>query len=295
MSVFSNQLSISPERPVDPGTLSILDLIDKLLRNAKIPYMLVGATARDLLLYHVFGHAVTRATYDLDFAVLVDSWEQFAVVKQLFLTIPGFTDKGRSAQRLYYQPTGASFETIIDIIPFGKLETADRTIAWPPDADVVMNVAAFSDAFKSSVNVQVRSDLFIPVASLPGLTVLKLFAWLDRHEERDVQDIRRLMETYTDAGNVDRLYNEEGDELERVNFDTILAGSYLLGKDAQRITDESVRTRLSVALSVKELNALILQLARTMSVLDDRSELAEALLNGFLGGMGIIDPPRDPT
>lgn len=295
MSVFSNQLSISPERPVDPGTLSILDLIDKLLRNAKIPYMLVGATARDLLLYHVFGHAVTRATYDLDFAVLVDSWEQFAVVKQLFLTIPGFTDKGRSAQRLYYQPTGASFETIIDIIPFGKLETADRTIAWPPDADVVMNVAAFSDAFKSSVNVQVRSDLFIPVASLPGLTVLKLFAWLDRHEERDVQDIRRLMETYTDAGNVDRLYNEEGDELERVNFDTILAGSYLLGKDAQRITDESVRTRLSVALSVKELNALILQLARTMSVLDDRSELAEALLNGFLRGMGIIDPPRDPT
>ena len=295
MSVFSNQLSISPERPVDPVTLSILDLIDKLLRNAKIPYMLVGATARDLLLYHVFGHAVTRATYDLDFAVLVDSWEQFAVVKQLFLTIPGFTDKGRSAQRLYYQPTGASFETSIDIIPFGKLETADRTIAWPPDADVVMNVAAFSDAFKSSVNVQVRSDLFIPVASLPGLTVLKLFAWLDRHEERDVQDISRLMETYTDAGNVDRLYNEEGDELERVNFDTILAGSYLLGKDAQRITDESVRTRLSVALSVKELNALILQLARTMSVLDDRSELAEALLNGFLRGMGIIDPPRDPT
>ena len=144
MSVFSNQLFISPERPVDPYTLSILELIDQLLRDAKIRYMLVGATARDLLLYHVFGHAVTRATYDLDFAILVDSWEQFAIVKQLFLDIPGFTDKGRNAQRLYYQPTGASFETIIDIIPFGKLETAERTIAWPPDADVVMNVAAFA-------------------------------------------------------------------------------------------------------------------------------------------------------
>jgi predicted nucleotidyltransferase len=295
MSVFSNQLSISPERPVDPVTLSILDLIDKLLRNAKIPYMLVGATARDLLLYHVFGHVVTRATYDLDFAVLVDSWEQFAIVKQLFLTIPGFTDKGRIAQRLYYQPTGASFETIIDMIPFGKLETADRTIAWPPDADVVMNVAAFSDVFESSVNVQVHPDLFLPVASLSGLTVLKLFAWLDRHEERDVQDIRRLMETYTDAGNVERLYDEEGGELERVNFDTTLAGSYLLGKDAQRITDESVRTRLSAALSGKELNALVVQLARTISALDDRTEPAKALLNGFFRGMGIIDPPRDPT
>jgi len=270
-----------------------LDLIDKLLRNAKIPYMLVGATARDLLLYHVFGHAVTRATYDLDFAVLVDSWEQFAIVKGLFLDIPGFTDRGRSAQRLHYQPTGASFETIIDIIPFGKLETADRTIAWPPDADVVMNVAAFSDVFESSLSVQVRPDLSIPVASLPGLIVLKLFAWLDRHDERDVQDIRRLMETYTDAGNVDRLYEEEGDELARMNFDTSVAGSYLLGKDARRITDESVRTRLSVALFGKQLNALIMHLARTMSVLEDRTESAEALIDGFFRGMGLVDQPRD--
>ena len=124
MSVFSSQLFISPERPVDPLTLSILELIDRFLRDAKVRYMLVGATARDLLLYHVFGHAVTRATYDLDFAILVDSWEQFATVKQLFLDIPGFTDKGRNAQRLHYQPTGALFETIVDIIPFGKLETA---------------------------------------------------------------------------------------------------------------------------------------------------------------------------
>src|SRR5882762_11545 len=111
MSDFSNQLFISPERPVDPFTISILQLIDRLLRDEKIRYMLVGATARDLLLYHVFGHAVTRATYDLDFAILVDSWEQFAIVKQMFLDIPGFTDKGRNAQRMHYQPDGAAFET----------------------------------------------------------------------------------------------------------------------------------------------------------------------------------------
>jgi predicted nucleotidyltransferase len=131
-----------PPPASDPFTLSILELIDRLLRDVKVRYMLVGATARDLLLYHVFGHAVTRATYDLDFAILVDSWEQFAIVKQMFLDIPGFIDKGRNAQRLYYQPFGALFETIIYIIPFGKLETAERTIAWPPDADVVMRALA---------------------------------------------------------------------------------------------------------------------------------------------------------
>ena len=51
--------------------------------------MLVGATARDLLLFHVYGHAVIRATYDLDFAILVDSWEQFGSVKQLLVGTPG--------------------------------------------------------------------------------------------------------------------------------------------------------------------------------------------------------------
>ena len=94
-----------------------------------------------------------------------------------------------------------------------------------------------SDVFENSLRVQV-----------PGLIVLKLFAWLDRHEGRDVQDIRRLIETYTDAGNVNRLYEEEADELERVGFDTILAGAFLLGKDAQLITDENVRSRLSTSL-----------------------------------------------
>jgi hypothetical protein len=56
--------------------------------------------------------------------------------------------------------------------------------------------------------------------------------------------------------------------------------------DAQRITDENVRTRLSTSLSGKELPALALQLARTMSVLDDRTESAEALLSGFFSRNG---------
>jgi predicted nucleotidyltransferase len=205
----------------------------------------------------------------------------------MLLDIHGFTGKAGEMQRLNYQLAGAAFKTVVDIIPFGKLETVDRTIAWPPDADVVMNVVAFSDVFESSVIIEVSSDLSIPVTSLPGLIVLKLFAWLDRHYERDVQDIRRLLETYTDAGNFDRLYEEETGELERVGFDTVLAGAYLLGKDAQRLTDENVRNRFSALLSGKELPELIRQLARTMSSMDDRTESAEALLRQFLRGIGL--------
>lgn len=289
MTAFSKPLLISSERPVDPFTRRILKLIDGLLRTAGTPYMLVGATARDLLLYHVYGHSITRATYDLDFAIHLNSWEQFANVKQLLLGVPGFTDKGRIKQRLYYQPPDVSFETVIDIIPFGKLEAADRTIAWPPDADVVMNVAAFSDVFTSLLVVEVEEGLLIPVPSLAGLVVLKLFAWLDRRDGKDVQDIRRLLETYTDAGNVDRLYEEEADELELVGFDTVLAGAYLLGKDAQRATAPNIRNKLSTALSGKNIAALVPQIARTMSTLEDRTESAATLLREFFRGFGLND------
>jgi predicted nucleotidyltransferase len=43
--------------------------------------LLVGATARDLLLVHVFEQPVRRATLDVDFAVALASWEQFEALK----------------------------------------------------------------------------------------------------------------------------------------------------------------------------------------------------------------------
>jgi predicted nucleotidyltransferase len=82
--------------------------------------MLVGATARDLLLYHVFGHAIVRGTHDLDFAILLDSWDQFQAVKKLLLSIEGVKEC-RQPHRFEYRPTTAQFLIVIDIIPFGGL------------------------------------------------------------------------------------------------------------------------------------------------------------------------------
>lgn len=247
--------------------------------------MLVGATARDLLLYHVFGHAIVRGTHDLDFAILVDSWDKFQSVKKLLLSTEGVKE-GRQPHRFEYRPATAQFVIVIDIIPFGGLESEDHTIAWPPDAGVVMNVAAFSEVFASSVVIEIKSDLRIPTPSLAGLVILKLFAWLDRRDARDVSDIRRILETYTDAGNVDRLYEEEAEELERVNFDTTLAGAYLLGKDAKLVVTLETQESVSEALRGKVVADLIQEVARSMSSLENRTEPATALLGSFFRGMG---------
>jgi predicted nucleotidyltransferase len=252
MSASSVTLQINPKFPVDPTTRQILQTIDSALRSGRISYMLVGATARDLLLHHTYGLNITRATYDLDFAILVESWERFEQAKQLLLAVRGFMDKKREVQRLYYTLPGTTFETKVDVIPFGKLETADGKIRWPQETDTVMNVAAFTDVFKSSISIQIEPHLIIPIASLAGLVILKLFAWLDRRDDRDVTDLLRLFETYADAGNSERLFDEEDAELQRVDYDSTLAGSFLIGKDAHRLMEQSTQSQLSKALTLEE-------------------------------------------
>jgi predicted nucleotidyltransferase len=71
-----------------------------------------------------------------------------------------------------------------------------------------MNVAGFEEALTSSVFVDIELGLRVRVASVPGLTLLKLIAWADRGREsyKDGADLYMLLTAYADAGNTDRLY-----------------------------------------------------------------------------------------
>lgn len=106
-----------------------------------------------------------------------------------------------------------------------------------PAQDIVLNVAGFEEALASLVFMEVEADLTVRVASLPGLTLLKLIAWADRGREsnKDPADLYRLLTTYADAGNTDRLYDHELDLLEGVAFNMELAGAELLGRDVARV------------------------------------------------------------
>jgi predicted nucleotidyltransferase len=68
----------------------------------------------------------------------------------------------------------------VDLIPFGGIETSPGIIMWPPDMAIMMNVAGFGDALAAAVNVEVSPGMEIKVASLPGIAILKIFAWADR-------------------------------------------------------------------------------------------------------------------
>jgi len=143
-----NPLSLRIDRPLESWRVEILRVIDAALQVSKCPYMLVGATARDLLLFHVYGGPSMRATQDVDFAIAVDSWARFATVLNGVLLNEGFRAQQRIDHRVLF--TSATIKDVpVDIIPFGGIAAKDGTITWSRDMDLVMNVAGFEEALSA--------------------------------------------------------------------------------------------------------------------------------------------------
>lgn len=197
MSRESPPLSVRPVNPVDPLTARVLREIDRVARQQDCSYFVAGATARDLVLVHVFGLRPGRATRDIDFGFAVEDWRQFERFKKDLTATGQFRAHPHALQRLLFQ-SSESVEIPVDLIPFGGVTLADNTIAWPPHRDVVMNVSGFEEALASSVAIALDSDLTVRVASIPGLAVLKLVAWSDRGKttNKDAADLYRLIDSY---------------------------------------------------------------------------------------------------
>jgi predicted nucleotidyltransferase len=251
---------------IDPPVLEAIRKIDEIARKHETSYFLAGATAREIMLRHVFGRPPGRRTLDVDLGIAVRDWDHFTRLKTGLIDQARFELHARMVQRLIY-PSHPS--VIVDLIPFGGIEGADRTIAWPPDEDIIMRVTGFSDGLASAVPVRLEENLVIPVVSLPVLLVLKLFAWDDRrYEKKDAPDIYTLLREYGDAGNEDRLYGEEVGLLEAEGYDVELAGARLLARDSARMvsTDTKERARkilLSDAQMEQLTNDIILASSRS--------------------------------
>ncbi|MDP2783650.1 MAG: nucleotidyl transferase AbiEii/AbiGii toxin family protein [Sulfurimicrobium sp.] len=280
-------LTPRPERPIDSLTLSVIQEVRDAASDLGLEAFLVGATARIILLEHVFGLHTGRVSRDMDFAFAVESWDQFQSIKQRLISASSFEEMERMAQRLIYKPTGIDHKLVVDIIPFGGLEGEKNTIAWSPDMSVLMNVAGYSDAHASAVPVEVEPGLVISVASIPGIAVLKLFAWVDRGQEdpKDAIDLVSLLRQYNEAGNQERVYEDAVAALEAVGYDVELAGAWLLGHDAAVLSSPATRSQLNSLLAKSPLvEHLVTDMSRAMRARDDALDYSRALLEQFLEG-----------
>lgn len=270
----------------------MIGLVLEAAERLELPTMLVGATARDVLLEEAYGVPTGRMTNDIDMAVSVRSWKDFEKLKRSLIATGCFAESPRERQRLHYAEPQGKEPLWIDIIPFGEIETADRHIAWPPDSAIIMNALGLREAYDSALLREIGSGVELHVVSLPGLAALKIIAWKDRKERdgsADAHDLTVILRNYLDAGNADRLHDEIPQLVERPDFDYTLAGAYLLGLDMQSALGPEVTSELVEILSRETdrngAQRLVSQMAQSLPGQDDAIEQCLRLLTALLDGL----------
>jgi len=207
----------------------IFEIITGITDALGIPFFVLGATARDLILEVGYGIRSFRATKDLDLAIQIEDWENYEILITTLLETGQFR-KDRSPHRLIYIK-----ELPIDIVPFGLIENEEGEINWPPENETSMSVIGFDEAYANTLIVRLKAEpaIEIKVASLPGLVVLKLISWKDRSsgKDRDASDLAHIIKNYYQAGNEDRLFRENYKIMEELGHGIEEAGARLLGLD----------------------------------------------------------------
>lgn len=282
-------LEVARERPLDPFLLEILQQAHSAATEQSIEYFVGGALARDILLHHVFGGGLDRATLDVDIGVYLRDWDEFHKLRTRLIETGRFFAVDGGPHRLHFARQGG---VPLDLIPFGEIEDDDQQIAWPPNSDVVLNVAGFEDAQRFAVPVHFGGGMHARVCSLPSLSVLKLLAWKDRHSasSKDATDFLLIALRYAEAGNEDRLYESEIDVLTKVEHDMELAGAMLLGKDAGKTCSPTTALQIRKILADASLRQLMIdQLLRSKAMVEPalREGRIAALLSAFESGFGL--------
>lgn len=165
---------------IDPLTVAIYESIVSVAESKNIKFFIVGATARDLILYHGYGIEAGRATRDIDLAVQVQDWGEFEELKKGVVETGHFAET-KMVQRILYRQS-----IPIDIVPFGEIKGRDSSIGWPPSHEVKMNILGFEEAYSDAIPVRLKVNptLDIFVVSPTSLAALKLLAWKDRASTR---------------------------------------------------------------------------------------------------------------
>jgi predicted nucleotidyltransferase len=226
-------LEIGGDRPLRPETVALLRHTQHAVLKLQADFVVAGATARDLLLWHVHAIRPERTTFDVDVAVCAVNWDFHAAVVESLLAMGYFRPDPRNRQALTFEDPDIGPPVTLDLVPFGGVEAPEGEIAWPPKGEFVMNVLGFQEAVDTAIDIDVGEGVVVPVVSLPALTLLKLLAWHDRRRRsnKDSSDLGLIFRNYLGAGNEERIWLAT-DLLEAYDFDIDLAAAALLGRDA---------------------------------------------------------------
>lgn len=207
-------------RPLDPTLLeTVIALVDG-LDHANVRYCLIGALVPELLLKT----PPARLTNDADAVVQVETLEDFDRVKRVLeLDRYGFS-RTRGPFRM---ERGAGK---VDVLPYSETLAPDGLLRIPPSTPY--NMLGFDRVHTSQTAVQLSSGRMVPLVTISLYALLKIVAYSDRSEPRDLAGVLHCLLFYEEDS--ERLYGVEHDGA-LIDFD--LAAAYLLGLDGRPLID----------------------------------------------------------
>lgn len=221
--------NISSENLNNPLLNDLLRELTSFFGSISVDFYVIGATARDIILSNLHDLVPERKTDDLDIAIAISDWNQFQSIEENLPKKEDFEKSKEQKQRFIYKGI-----YVIDIVPFGDVAEDDGNIYWPPDETIAMSVWGFPEMADSTISVEIDGDFSIEIASLPGLFILKLVAWKDRHlsGSKDAYDMALLLTNYLHI-NTERAVEEHYDPYETDEFDQVIAGAQLMARDVE--------------------------------------------------------------
>ena len=215
---------------VDTLVVAVLFDLARGLRALEIDFCIIGALVPELLL----GVTPRRLTNDADATVVLDSLADFERLKDRlaeFWFVPT-----RLPYRLTHRDGGW-----VDLLPYSK--TLVPTGRLDLARDLSFNMAGFDQVVPNAVQVSIAPGLTVPMVPLPLYVLLKLVAYGDRKEPKDLTSVLHCLRHYAEGD--DRRYGLDHNG-EAVTFEHTCA--YLLGHDGRRFCDRSVAHSVGIVL-----------------------------------------------
>ena len=254
------------------GLVDMYRLVEASATDLDIPFLVVGAMARDLVLHHGFGANIERGTRDVDFAIQVDSWASFTLLRETLIK-SGMKEDERLIYRLGFEASdGLPWE--LDILPFGAITDDAQDLSWPPEGDIKMSMLGFPEALASAwlVNIHSEEECVISVANPVAMVILKMVAWTERDPQlrrKDASDVAYIIKSYEKIPEVfERLYDEEQGLAAACDYDLEEASAMLIGTQISEMAAEQTKNYLCSELLDVEKH----RLAFIHDMDDDRAE-----------------------
>lgn len=272
---------------VEPEKILLLNAVASAAGALNIRWLLTGAGGRILLLEKLHGLPPGGATEDLDFGVMVRSWNEYKALKKHICESGQFHEDTKQSQRLWYKDAAK-----LDLVPFGAIASPDESVQWPKEDGVVMNVLGFQEACDTAISITANSRLKVPVATAQAMLLLKLIAWEDRHAQlpgKDASDIAYILYHGEKIIGEDAFYEEYSQATEAVGWDLELAAARIFGLQMASITLGRTKGHLleilDLELAKDEESILVREVAANLPTGRGDSEQALVLLRQVQAGL----------